>query len=230
MFNYHSRVIALVFAFAAIVTTMAPLHATTVFSHYRGVTLGDSVATVLKQLGAEAANLKVLHERPSLVEELTWRPQRYVSGLTVTADPLAEMTLSFHMGQLVRIAATYDRDRTHGLTDADLRELVEDVYGLALLPSRPTTANPSAERRVIGSWGDGETRVVLWSDDYPRRSGLTISAHGAAARMDEAVAIGAGLAAAEEPLRRRALEASAAAAIVDREAVIRAQNKARFKP
>ena len=43
-------------------------------------------------------------------------------------------------------------------------------------------------------------------------------------------AIAARVYAAGEPLRRRALETAAAAAIVDREALIRAQNKARFKP
>jgi hypothetical protein len=48
--------------------------------------------------------------------------------------------------------------------------------------------------------------------------------------MDEAAAISAGLDAAQEPARRRALEAAAAAALIDREALIRAQNKARFKP
>jgi hypothetical protein len=54
----------------------APLQASPVFSHYRGVTLGDSVASVMTELKADAANLKVLHEVPSLIQELTWRPQR----------------------------------------------------------------------------------------------------------------------------------------------------------
>lgn len=212
------------------VIAFAPLHASPVFSHYRGVTLGDSLATAITALGAEAASVKVLHERPSLIEELTWRPQRFISGMAVAADPLAEIVLTFHVGQLVRIAATYDRDRTHGLTDEDLRELVGNVYGVALLPSRATAARPAADRGIIGSWGDDDTRVVLWTEEYPRRSGLTITAHDAAVRMDQEAAIGAGLDAAAEPRRRRAREAAAAAAIVDREALIRAQNKARFKP
>ena len=208
----------------------APLHASPVFSHYRGVTLGDSLATVMTELKAEAASVKVLHEVPSLIQELTWRPQRYISGQAVAADPLAEIVLTFHVGQLVRIAATYERDRIHGLTDADLRELVGAVYGVALLTSRDTAASPAADRGIIGSWGDADTRVVLWIEQYPRRSGLTISAQAAAVRMDEAAAIGVGLDAAQAPQRRRVLEAAAAAAIVDREALIRAQNKAGFKP
>jgi hypothetical protein len=208
----------------------APLHASPVFAHYRGVTLGDSLATVMAELKAEAASVKVLHEVPSLIQELTWRPQRYISGQAVAADPLAEMVLTFHLGRLVRIAATYERDRIHGLTDADLRELVGAVYGVALLTSRETAANPAADRGIIGNWGDEDTQVVLWTEQYPRRSGLTITAPAAAARMDEAAAIGVGLDAAQAPQRKRALDAATAAAIVDREALIRAQNKAGFKP
>ena len=207
-----------------------PLDASAPFSHYRGVTLGDSLTAVITELNADAAAVKVLHEQPSLIQELTWRPQRFVSGSAVTADPLAEIILTFHVGRLVRMAATYDRDRIQGLTDADLRELVSAVYGMALLPSRATSTARVIERRIIGSWGDEEAQVLLWSDEYPRRSGLTISAPAAAARMDEAAAIAARVYAAGEPLRRRALETAAAAAIVDREALIRAQNKARFKP
>lgn len=227
---HYARLLTLSFVVAAIVASTAPLLASPVFALYRGVTLGDSLATVMTALGAEAASLKVVHERPSLIQELTWRPQQYVSGQSVVADPLSEMVLTFHAGQLVRIAATYDRDRTQGLTDADLSELVSAVYGVALLPSRLTTTKGTVERRIIGSWGDNDTRVSLWADAYPRRLGLTISAHAAATRMDEAAAISAGLDAAQEPARRRALEAASAAAIVDREALIRAQNKARFKP
>ena len=226
----NAHMLALSFVVVAVVTSASPLHASPVFSHYRGVALGDSLATVVTALAADAATVKVLHERPSLIQELTWHPLRFISGLAVSADPLEKIVLTFHAGQLVRIAATYDRDRIRGLTDSDLRELVGSVYGTALLPSRAHMANPIADRAIIGDWGDQETRVVLWTEEYPRRSGLTISAHAAAARMDEAATIGASLDAAQEPLRRRALEAAAAAAIVDREALIRAQNKARFKP
>ena len=227
--SHCTRMLASSFVVVAIVTSAAPLHASPLFSHYRGVTLGDSLATVMTELKAEAASVKVLHEVPSVIQELTWRPQRYISGVAVTADPLAEIVLTFHVGQLVRIAAIYDRDRIHGLTDADLHELVGAVYGVALLPSRDIAANPAADRGIIGSWGDENTQVVLWAEQYPRRSGLTITST-AAARMDEAAAIGVGLDAAQAPQRKRALEAAAAAAMVDREALIRAQNKARFKP
>lgn len=230
MTQYPSRLLLVSFAVAAIATSFAPLHASPVFAHYRGVTLGDSLATVKTHLGAEPTTITVLHEKPSLIQELAWRPQRFISGVTVTPDPLSEMVLTFHQDRLVRIVAIYDRDKTRGLTDADMLELITSIYGPALLPSGVAVVNPKDPRKQIGTWSDINTRVVLWSEEHPRRLGLTISADGDAARLDEAAASGAALVAAAEPLRRRLLEEAAAAAIVDREAKIRAENKAKFKP
>ena len=49
--------------------------------------------------------------------------------------PLAELVLTFHQARLARIVATYDREKTVGLTDADLEELLSEVYGVPLLRS-----------------------------------------------------------------------------------------------
>ena len=158
--SHYARMLAWSFVLVAIVMSAAPLDASTLFSHYRGVTFGDSLATVMTELKAEAASVKVLHEVPSLIQELTWRPQRYISGLAVTADPLAEIVLTFHVGQLVRIAATYDRDRVHGLTDADLHELVGAVYrhgAAALARHRGESGLPIAVSSAAGA-----TRTRRW--------------------------------------------------------------------
>jgi hypothetical protein len=123
-------------------------------SRYRGVTLGESVATVIDALKATPADVKVLRERPSLVQELTWRPLRFISGATLEADPLAEMILTFHSDHLVRITATYDRERIAGLTEADLLEALSAVYGVSALMSTSAlpTAQNAMERRTIGRW------------------------------------------------------------------------------
>jgi hypothetical protein len=212
---------------AAIAGAVVPLGASTPFSRYRNLALGDSVATVVERLQIETPNVKVLFEQPSLVQELTWHPYRFISGVAVTPDPLSEVVLTFHLGKLVRIAATYDRDRIQGLTDADLQELVSVVYGLSMLPSR---SNAAVGRRTIGSWGDADALVVLWGDEYPRRSGLTITSPAGAAALDEAAIIGARLVADDAPRRERLRLAVAAAAVIDREAQIRLENKAKFKP
>ena len=201
-------------------------------SRYRGVTLGESVATVLDTLKAPPTDVKVLRDRPSLVQELTWRPLRFISGATLEADALAEMVLTFHSDHLVRIMATYDRDRIAGLTEADLLEAVSAVYGVSALMS--TSALPNAqnamERRTIGRWESADTLILLWHDRYPDRSGLLISAIAADTAMQQAITEGQRVEAEEAPARELALRTANAAAIVARNEKIRLENKKAFKP
>ena len=213
-----------------IVAGVVPLDAST-YATYREVTLGDSVATVVARLNADASTVKVLHEQPSLIQELTWRPNRFVSGETVAPDALSEMVLTFHLDRLVRIAAAYDRERTRGLTDADLNELVSGVYGLSMLPSTTTTpAALAAGRRTIGSWADADTLVELWSEDLPRRTGMMITSKTGAAVLDLASATAARREFDAAPQRERDRLAAVAAAIIVREEKVRLENKAKFKP
>jgi len=201
-------------------------------SRYRGVTLGESVATVIDALKAPPTDVKVLRDRPSLVQELTWRPLRFISGATLEADPLAEMVLTFHSDRLVRIAATYDRERIAGLTEADLQEAVSAVYGVSALTS--TSALPGAqnamERRTIGRWENADTLILLWHDRYPDRSGLLISAIAADTVMQQAITEGQRVEAEEAPARELALRTANAAAILARNEKIRLENKKAFKP
>ena len=200
-------------------------------SRYRGVALGESVATVIDALKAAPADVKVLRDRPSLVQELTWRPLRFISGATLEADPLAEMVLTFHADRLVRIAATYERERIAGLTEADLHEAVSAVYGVsALMSNSLATAQNAMERRTIGRWENADTLILLWRDRYPDRSGLLISAIAADAVMQQAILEGQRVEAAEAPARELALRTATAAAIVARDEKIRLANKAAFKP
>jgi hypothetical protein len=201
-------------------------------SRYRGVALGDSVPTVIAVLGAPASDIKVVSERPSLVQELTWRPNRFISGAISAPDSLAEMVLTFHAGQLVRIVATYDRERTAGLTEADFQDAIGAAYGTTLLQSSAawTQHEGPMERKTFGRWEDPDTLILLWSDRYPSRTGLTISTIAADALMQEAVAAAKRLDAAEAPARELALREANAAALRIRNEKIRLENKAAFKP
>jgi hypothetical protein len=201
-------------------------------SRYRGVALGESVATVVAALKALPSDVKVLRERPSLIQELTWRPLRFVSGMMTDTDPLAEMVLTFHSDRLVRVSATYDRERIAGLTQADLQEALAAVYGPSSLMSNAAWVNPKnpMERKTIGSWENAGTLLLLWQDRYPDRSGLTISAIAADTAMQQAIAEGRRIEAAEAPARELALRAANAAALQARDEKIRLANKAAFKP
>jgi hypothetical protein len=207
-----------------------------VLSRYRNVSLGDALSVVVQRLDIAAADVKVISANPALVQEVSWRPHRFISGSTVRADPLGELVLTFHHGRLVRIVANYDRDRTAGLTEDDFRELFSGVYGLALLPSAtPAAAAASAsgaytERRTLSSWQDAETSVTLWQEQYPRRVGLTITSLSDDHDLRMSLIEAARLDAQSAPDRERAIQAAAATAIKQRDAEIRRENKANFKP
>ena len=199
------------------------------WSRYRVVTLGDSVATTVERLEIAEPTIKVLYERPSLVQELTWQPHRFISGASVSPDPLGELVLTFMEGRLVRITATYDRDRTQGLSDADFLELLGATYGLPRVPTRATGVARFEPRRTLANWGDDDASVRLWSEDHPRRVGLTITSPGDVA-MQAAIANGIVVERDAAPARELARQAAAAAAIKEREEKTRLANKANFKP
>jgi hypothetical protein len=204
--------------------------AESVLSHYRGVTLGDSVQVVVDHLQVTPAEVKVLYERPTLVQQITWRPNRFVSGTAVEPDPLAEMVLTFNLGRLARIAVTYDRERTQGLTNADLLEALSGVYGLAMLTSTIRTTPASTEPETIGSWSDSETLVLLRRDSYASRLSLTITSVAADVVMQKAIGDGVRLDAGEAPARDLARRNAESTALLARDEKIRRDNKAAFKP
>jgi hypothetical protein len=216
-------------AVAFIVLLSIPMHSDGEWSRYRVVTLGDSVATTIARLEIVEPTVKVLYERPSLIQELTWRPHRFISGASVSPDPLGDLVLTFMEGKLVRITATYERDRTEGLSDADFLDLLGATYGLPRLPTRATGAVRFEPRRTIANWGDDDALVRLWSEDHPRRVGLTITSPADIA-MQAAIANGIIVERDAAPARELARQAAAAAAVKERDAKTRLVNKANFKP
>jgi hypothetical protein len=202
-----------------------------VLSHYRGVTLGDSVEKVAEQLKVTGSAIKVVHERPTLVQQMTWRPSRYISGSSLEPDPLAEMVLTFHLGRLARIAVAYDRERTAGLTDEDLLEVFQGMYGSPLLQSTARlTPALSSDSQVSASWRDAESLLLLRRERYPSRVGMTSTSIASDLAMQEAITDGERLDANEAPARDVARRAAEATALQTRDDKVRRDNKAAFKP
>jgi hypothetical protein len=217
---------------AAMTLVVSVASAESTFSTYRGIALGDALPAVAESLKLNLSDVTLVHESPSLIQELTWRPHQLVSGVTLPPDPLWDAVLTFHRGLLVRIIVTYDDNRTRGLTDADLRELFGEVYGSSMLPSRST--EPTAVLRsgadTIGRWADADTIVVLRRESYPKLLKLTILATVPGLEMQEAMAEAVRLAAIGAPARELARQTTAAAAVRDRDEKTRVQNRAAFKP
>src|SRR5258708_12766626 len=89
------------------------------FSKYRGFSLGTSLATVLKQTQQKPVDVKVIHARLTLIQDLNWGPPA-VPGDSYRADSVEQMLFSFCNGELYKISVTYDVSSTQGLTTADM--------------------------------------------------------------------------------------------------------------
>lgn len=205
------------------------------YASYRGVQLGDAVSVVVSQFKMKLEDVATVHEPPTLVQRLTWRPHRFVVDPTVAAPSLGELEFTFHQGRLVRMVVTYDGDRTDGLTDADLREVFSAMYGTpALVSTRLPVAAQIAEMPappvVVGEWGDGNTVVLVSRLLYPRRVVLTIASIADEYAMHADVAEAARLDLQTAPAReiaQRALDAELRQAQADK---ARRRNKATFTP
>jgi hypothetical protein len=224
--------VALVTLTCTIALAAPALAAESVLAHYRGVTLGESVTVIVDRLKLVAADVKVVHERPELIQELTWRPRPMMSGANHQPDSVSEIILTFRGGHLARIAVLYDRVRTQGLTNADLLEAMTGAYGTSMLIGTPTqpASGLVADRQVIGRWEDAETLLVLWREQFPNRVGLVITSIESDAAFQHAITEGVRLHAAEGPARDLARRTAEAAAIQIRDEKIRKDNKTAFKP
>ena len=204
--------------------------ASPVYSRYRGVSIGDSVSAVVASLHMTPSDVAIVHARPALIQQLTWRPNQFFTGRTGAPDALEEMVLTFHLGRLARVVATYDRDRTEGLTNADLRDSFATIYGTSMLVSTASGARSSGDPEIIGQWGNGETLVVLVRETFPRRISVTVSSVAADRLLQTALASGARLDATEAPTRDMVRRLSEEQTRRQRDEQSRLDNKSAFTP
>src|SRR6476659_6724298 len=86
---------------------------------YRDYVLESTFDQVMAVSGAREADSKILHERPARIQQLEWRAG-YASSGAEQVDPVRRLTFSFVDNALYQVVVSYDRDRTDGLTTADL--------------------------------------------------------------------------------------------------------------
>jgi len=203
-----------------------------VLARYRGVTLGDTVQVVVDQLKLTSSDVKVVHERPTMIQRITWRPVRLISGTIVEPDPLGEMVLMFHLGRLAGIAVSYDLAMTKGLTNADVLERFTSTYGPPILVPTPTGARGTsrAEPEIIGRWDDAETLVLLWRESSTNLIKLTVTSIASNLAMQEAIADSLRLETSEAAARGVARRAAEEEALRAQDEKTRGDNKSTFKP
>jgi hypothetical protein len=205
-------------------------------SRYREFELGSSVAAVATLTGVAGSELKVIHQRPARIQELTWRP-RYGPRRPMVSDTdsVDRVVFDFYDDQLFRVTADYDRQQTEGLIDADMIEAISKVYG------PPVTRTASSRRQPPAVGDDGAVAIAEWSaagksaklhrlPSYATTFRLVIAAEPIAALARTASARAVVLDAREAPQREAAREKKEAdeRRVADEKA--RLTNKATFRP
>lgn len=202
---------------------------------YRNVQLGSGVAAVAVANGLTSADGKVIHERPATIYELEWRSALSLGGTEAAGDPVRGITFSFYNDQLFRIVVNYDRERTEGLTDADLIAAIAATYGPPMTSTaaklRASEAGANLDQATaIARWENGDASITLLRARYPTPVSLLVVSQrlDKLARVASAEAIR--LDVLEGPRREvdRKKQEAEALRLADEKA--RPANKAAFRP
>ena len=158
-----------------------------------------------------------------------------MKATAASTDPVEQILFSFYNDQLFRVVVDYGRERTEGMTPADMIEAISAVYG-APLPRTSRDARVASRLEIeSGSpqarWGDSEHAVVLYqTSSYDaafrlivtdsRLENLARKAAAQAQRLDDQ----------EAPQRELALQQNERAEARAAAAKARAANKSMFRP
>jgi hypothetical protein len=187
-----------------VVLLVSPVIRAQDFSKYREFSLGTSVAAVLKGTGQAQKDVKLIHARPTLVQNLTWWPPA-VPGVSYHADSVEQMLFSFCNGELYKIAVTYDTNSTQGLTSADMVKSISTKYGPATVPDpAPDPAlieGFSNSDKTVASWEDSQYFFKLIRSPFTNRFGLVLFSKKVNAEAELAIADAVTLEKQEKPQR-----------------------------
>jgi hypothetical protein len=159
-------------------TVSAPSTQPQDLSMYREFQFGMDLLAVAKKADVKPADVRVVHQRPALIQELEWRPQRSLSASS-EADTVKEVLFSFYNGELFRVMVNYDQYKTEGLTDADMVEAISSRYGVATKPTAKIILFSSFHiyndsEKVIARWEDSQYSVNLFRSSYQPTFGLLV--------------------------------------------------------
>ena len=125
--------------------------------------------TVANLTDVTASEAKTIHQRPALLQDLEWRPSRWIGkSMATSTDPVDHIVFSFYNDQLFRVVVDYSQEWTAGMTDADIIEAISTVYGPpATRPSGAVRVVPRVETErgsPLARWGGGDAvcAVVLY--------------------------------------------------------------------
>ena len=198
-------------------------------SKYRSFSLGTSLASALKLSDQKLADVKTIHARPMLIQELTWWPLGS-SGASSRLDSVEQILFSFSNGELYKISVTYDHKSTEGLTAADMVKSISAKYGPATSVESEIdpimNARYNMKQRCLASWQDSQFSVDLVLSSFTEGFGLVIYSRAINTESDLASAEAVKLEEQERPEK----EANQRKKEADDLEVRRAKNQKSFRP
>ena len=161
----------------AVLLLWAPLLRAQDLSKYRHFTLGMSLTKVLERTGQKTADVKLIHGRPALVQEVTWWPPS-LPGISYQSDTVEQILFSFYNGELYKMSVTYDQTATEGLTEQDMVKSISAKYGPATIvaveiDSAKSDANV-VKQTPVASWEDAQYSFNLIRSAFTDHLGLII--------------------------------------------------------
>jgi len=217
-----------VFCLSALLVTASLLQGQDL-SKYRGFTLGASLANVLKGSDQRLEDVKTIHVRPMLIQELSWWPPSNL-GRSSHPDSVEQILFSFADGELYKISVTYDRSSTEGLTAPDMVKFISAKYGPAtrveseIDPAMNALYNMKPES--VASWQDSQYSFDLVRTSFGGLFGLVVYSK----QVNAEVALATVEAVKLEEQERPGKEADAKKKEADDLEVTREKNQKSFRP
>jgi hypothetical protein len=219
---------SLLFCFGALLL-IGPMLRAQDLSKYRGFSLGTSLPNVLKLSDQKLADVKTIHTRPMLIQELTWWPAGS-AGRSSKLDNVEEILFSFSNGELYKISLTYDRSSTEGLTTADMVESISAKYGPAASVESEIDPFMNAlyhmKQGPLASWQDSQYSFDLVRTPLSGHFGLVIYSR----RVNTEAEIGIAEAVKLEEQERPEREADQKKKEADDLEAVRLKNQKTFRP
>src|SRR5712692_4348805 len=135
----------------------APLLRAQDLSKYRHFSIGMNLSRVLERTDQQMADVKVIHGRPALIQELNWWPPN-LPGTSFQSDTVEQILFSFYNAELYKISVTYDRTSTEGLTAEDMVKSISAKYGPA------TSVKPEVDSATNERYDMRQKPVATWED------------------------------------------------------------------
>jgi hypothetical protein len=135
----------------------APLLRGQDLSKYQHFTFGMSLTRVLERTDQKMTDVKVIHGRPALIQEVTWWPPN-IPGSSYRSDTVEQILFSFYNAELYKIFVTYERTSTEGLTAEDMVKSISAKYGPA------TSVKPEVDSATNERYDMRQKPVATWED------------------------------------------------------------------